>query len=120
MYQFSEAVISICPEVPDLKAAEEKYHRNIHITGNEFHLYDYPVLYAKSVDSLEFTRNLLTRSYRFQPFHPRHYTFSFLSCSNVEVTDNTISDEVLGRNILLEGMEAEEILVGRDQDLTIH
>jgi len=41
LYQFSEAVISIYPEIPELEASEEKYHRNIRIMDNEFHLYDF-------------------------------------------------------------------------------
>ena len=118
LYQFSEAVISIYPEIPDLEASPQKYHRNIKIVNNEFQLYDYPALYAKSVDGLRFTGNQLKRSYRFQAFHPRKYTFSFLSCRNVEIWDNILSEEVLGKNIYLEGMEATEIVVGSDQGLT--
>jgi hypothetical protein len=119
MYQFSEAVISIYPEIPDLNASKEKYHRNIRILDNEFHLYDYPALYAKSVDGLEFKGNRLIRSHRFPPFHSRKYTFSFISCLKVNVSDNSISEEVLGRNILLEGMSKQELELGMDQELTV-
>lgn len=119
MYQFSEAVISIYPEIPDLTASKEKYHRNIRILDNEFHLYDYPVLYAKSVDGLLFKGNMLSRSHRFPAFHPRKYTFSFQSCLNVEISGNLISEEVLGRNILLEGMVASDLVLEADQDLSL-
>ncbi|MCK4991746.1 MAG: right-handed parallel beta-helix repeat-containing protein, partial [Bacteroidales bacterium] len=119
LYQFSEGVISIYPEIPDLEASEEKYHRNIRILNNEFHLYDYPVLYAKSVDGLEFKGNTLTRSHRFPPFHPRKYGFSLLSCRNVEISGNSISDEVLGKNILLEGMQAKDLQLGSEQNLEL-
>lgn len=117
MYQFSEAIISIYPEIPDLEANPQKYHRNIHILNNEFHLYDYPVLYAKSVDGLLFKGNKLTRSYRFTPFHPRKYSFSLLSCLNVEISENEFSEDILGKNIYLEGTAAEEVVVGSDQGL---
>jgi len=119
LYQFSEAVISIYPEIPDLEASEEKFHRNIRIMDNEFHLYDYPVLYAKSVDGLEFKGNQLIRSHRFPSFHPRKYGFSLLSCRNVEITGNSISRELLGKTILLEGMQEEDLQLGSDQDLQI-
>lgn len=119
LYQFSEAIISIYPEIPDLTASKDKYHRNIRILDNEFHLYDYPALYAKSVDGLKFNGNSLTRSHRFQPFHPRKYTFSFLSCRNVEIAGNSISEEVLGKNILLEGMAEKDLDLGNNQGLTI-
>jgi hypothetical protein len=119
LYQFSEAVISIYPEIPDPEAGKENYHRNIRIRDNEFHLYDYPVLYAKSVDGLAFTGNKLVRSHRFPPFHPRKYGFSLLSCRKVEITGNTFSGEVLGRNILLEGTGPEDLLLGGDQGLNL-
>jgi hypothetical protein len=119
LYQFSEAVISIYPEIPDLEATEEKYHRNIRILDNEFHLYDYPALYAKSVDGLTFKGNRLTRSHRFPPFHPRKYTFSFISCLNVDISGNYISEEVLGRNISFTGMRMEDFFVEDDQGLTM-
>lgn len=63
---------------PDLEDSDEKFHRNIRILDNEFHLYDYPVLYARLVDGLEFKGNQLIRSQRFPPFHPRKYGFSLL------------------------------------------
>jgi len=119
LYQFSEAVISIYPEIPDMEASEEKYHRNIRILDNEFHLYDYPVLYARSVDELEFIGNQLIRSHRFPPFHPRKYGFSLLSCRNVEISDNSISEEILGKTILLEGMQAKDLQLGSEQGLKL-
>ncbi len=119
LYQFSEAVISIYPEIPDLEGREEKYHRNIRILDNEFHLYDYPVLYAKSVDGLVFRGNQLTRSKRFPPFHPRKFGFSLISCKNVEISGNTISDEILGKTVLLEGMQAKDLLLSSEQGLKL-
>jgi hypothetical protein len=119
LYQFSEAVISIYPEIPDLEASEEKYHRNIRILDNEFHLYDYPVLYARSVDGLEFKGNSLIRSHRFPSFHPRKYGFSLLSCRNVEISGNSIAEEILGKTILMEGMQSKDLELGEDQDLEI-
>ena len=119
LYQFSEAVISIYPEIPDMEASEKKYHRNIRILDNEFHLYDYPVLYAKSVDGLVFRGNQLIRSHRFPPFHPRKYGFSLLSCRNVEISGNSIQEEILGKNILLEGMQVKDLQLGNEQNLKL-
>jgi hypothetical protein len=119
LYQFSEAVISIYPEIPHPEAAEEKFHRNIRIQDNIFYLYDYPVLYAKSVDGLEFSRNQLIRSKRLPPFHPRKYGFSLISCRKVDIWGNSIAGEILGKNILLEGTEAKDLKLGSDQDLEL-
>jgi len=119
LYQFSEAVISIYPEIPDLEASEQKFHRNIRILDNEFHLYDYPVLYAISVDGLEFKGNQLIRSKRFPPFHPRKYGFSLLHCRNVEIAGNSIAEDIPGKNILLEGMQAKDLQLDRGQGLEL-
>ncbi|MDX1314833.1 MAG: right-handed parallel beta-helix repeat-containing protein, partial [Eudoraea sp.] len=119
LYQFSEAVISIYPEIPDLDASEEKFHRNIRILDNDFHLYDYPVLYAKSVDGLQFKGNRLIRSERFAPFHPRKYGFSLLSCRNVEISGNSIGENVLGKTLLLEGTMMKDVHMDEEQGLTL-
>ena len=117
LYQFSEAIISIFPEVPNLTDAKSKYHRNISIVNNEFHPYDYPILYAKSVDGLVFNNNKLTKSERFTPFHPRKVSFSFEYCENVKMVDNSFSGEVLGKNISLVGMKKRDVKIGKDQGL---
>ena len=119
MYQFSESIISIFPEIPDLVAGKVKYHSNIRIENNEFHPYDYPILYAKSVDGLIFNNNTLIRSHRFQPFHRRKYSFSFEFCENVEISGNEFSEDVLGKNINLKGMKKKQLKVDKKQGLQI-
>jgi hypothetical protein len=119
MYQFSEAIISIYPEIPNLNMAKEKYHSNIRIENNEFHPFDFPVLYAKSVDGLVFKGNKITRSHRFKPFHHRKYTFSFEYCAHVEVSGNAFSGEILGKNVFLEGMKKSDFLIDKNQGLKI-
>ena len=71
------------------------------------------------MDGLEFKGNQLIRSHRFPAFHPRKYGFSLLSCRHVEITGNSISDELLGKTILLEGTKSEDLQLGDDQDLDI-
>ena len=58
-YQFTEAVISIYPEVPDLARQHDWFHSGIVIEDNEFESFGTPLLYAKSVDGLIFRRNRL-------------------------------------------------------------
>ncbi len=119
MYQFSEAIISIFPEIPQPASAKTPFHRNIRIENNRFHPYDYPVLYAKSVDGLTFKGNTLTRSYRFKPFHPRKYTFSVEYCRNVDISENIIPNDVLGKNMMIKGMKKSEIKLGKGQGISI-
>ena len=118
IYQFSEAIISIFPEIPDLENALP-YHSNIRIENNEFHPYDYPILHAKSVSGLVFNNNKLTRSYRFEPFHPRKQSISLYYCENVEVANNTFGEDILGMNIVLTGTRKKECKVDKSQKLKI-
>lgn len=108
MYQFCEAIISIYPEIPKLNS-ETPYHRNIVIENNVFHPFDYPVLFAKSVDNIDFINNKIIRSKRFKAFHKRKYTLSFEACKDVKVSGNIFEGDVLGKNILFENMPENEI-----------
>jgi len=118
MYQFCEGIISVYPEIPkpDIK---KPFHRNIRIENNEFHPFDYPVLYAKSVDGLVFNGNRIIRSNRFQPFHSRKSTFTFENCMNVGIAGNTFEGEVLGKNIKLINTPLKTIKVEKKQQLVI-
>lgn len=108
-YQFCEGIISIMPEIPQMDLKAPCYHRNIKITGNKFHPFDYPILYALSVDGLEFSNNTIERSYQFTPFHSRKSGLSFVACRKVTVGHNTISGDVLGRNVSIDKMSKKEI-----------
>lgn len=63
LFQFTNAVISIYPEIPDLKGQQQYFHGGpeggIVIEDNEFETFDAPILYAKSVDGLVFRNNTI-------------------------------------------------------------
>ena len=116
MYQFCEGIISIDPEIP--KPDESKpFHRNIRIENNTFHPFDYPVLYAKSTEGLYFNNNTIIRSTRFQPFHYRKYMFSFEYCKKVEMVNNSLQGDVLGKNIKLVSTSRQEVKADKKQHL---
>lgn len=119
MYQFSEAIISIFPEIPNPELAKKKFHNNIRIEDNEFYPFDYPILYARSVDGLVFKDNNLTRSNRFKPFHKRKFTFSFENCENVKISGNSFSDDILGRNASFSGMKKRDYVISKNQKIKI-
>jgi len=118
-YQFCEGIISIYPIIPDLDEFTPTFHRNIRIENNEFHPFDYPVLYAKSVDGISFENNTVTRSIRFEPYHRRKYTFSFEASKKILIQNNTFSDNLLGKNIHLKWTKETEVNVGNNQNLSI-
>ena len=68
-YQFTEAVISIYPEIPDLAGQRGWFHSGIVVEDNEFDTFDVPVLYAKSVDGLIFRRNVIRPNSDYAPYH---------------------------------------------------
>ncbi len=68
-YQFTNAVISIYPEIPRLGDQKQYFHSNIVIENNKFTTFDAPILYAKSVDGLIFRNNKIKHSKSYAPFH---------------------------------------------------
>ncbi len=57
LFQFTHAIISICPEVKQPEAQRERYHRNIRIEHNRFLTHRVPLLSAISADGLHFRDN---------------------------------------------------------------
>lgn len=119
-YQFCEGIISVYPEIPLLDEKTPPFHKNIRIENNKFNPFDYPVLFARSVDGIAFRNNTITRSTRFEPYHRRKYTFSFEASKNTVITDNTFSGEILGMNILLKWMPDKELNVTQEQNLKVN
>ncbi|HEX5151129.1 MAG TPA: right-handed parallel beta-helix repeat-containing protein [Parafilimonas sp.] len=118
MYQFCEGIISISPEIPKPDVSKP-FHRNIRIENNSFHPFDYPVLYAKSTDGLYFNNNTITRSTRFPPFHNRKYMFTFEYCKKVEIANNILQGDVLGKNIQLVLTPKKELKLDKKQHLVL-
>ncbi len=57
LFQFTNAIISICPEVKEPERQQERYHRNIRIEKNTFRTHRVPLLSAISADGLIFNGN---------------------------------------------------------------
>lgn len=87
MYQFTNAVISIYPEIPDLDGQTQYFHGGnqeaIVIEENEFDVFDAPVLYAKSVDGLVFRNNVIKTNTEYKPFHFNQSRFWLQRVKNV-------------------------------------
>jgi pectate lyase len=118
MYQFSEAIISILPEIPKCDVAQP-FHCNIRIENNSFNPYDYPILFAKSTEGLYFNNNSITRSTLFKPFHARKQMITLEACKKVEILGNTTVGNVLGKNIKLITTPAKYVKLDKSQKFTI-
>ena len=91
LFQFTHAVISICPEIPDLAGQQLYFHGGpeggIVIEENEFDIFDAPVLYAKSVDGLLFCCNTIRTNRDYPPFHWNRSRFLLERTTNVRIEE---------------------------------
>lgn len=88
LYQFTEAVISIYPEIPDLSAQKEFLHSNILITENLFELFDAQILYAKSAKHIVFTENTIRHNHDFPAFHRNRHLFLLEKVADLQIMNN--------------------------------
>lgn len=88
-FQFTNAVISIYPEIPDLAKQKRYFHSGIVIEGNEFNTFDKPLVYAKSVDGLIFKGNTINHNEDYKAFHWNKSPFLFERVKNVQLSDNS-------------------------------
>ena len=91
LFQFTNAVISIYPEIPDLKGQQQYFHGGpeggIVIEDNEFETFDAPILYAKSGDGLVFRNNTIKLNTEYKPFHPNRNRFWLERVTNVTIAE---------------------------------
>lgn len=91
LFQFTNAVISIYPEIPDLKGQQQYFHGGLEggivIEDNEFETFDAPILYAKSVDGLVFRNNTIKLNTEYKPFHPNRNRFWLERVTNVTIAE---------------------------------
>lgn len=92
MFQFTSAVISIYPEIPDLNAQKAFFHGGkkhaIRIEDNVFETFDYPLLYAKSVDGLLFKGNTIHKNSDYPQFHWNKSNILLERVTNVSIEDS--------------------------------
>lgn len=89
MFQFTNAIISIYPEIPDLESQQLYFHggngKGIVIEENVFETFDAPIVYAKSVDGLIFRNNEIIRNEDYLPFHWNQEPFLLERVINVDI-----------------------------------
>ena len=92
MFQFTNAVISIYPEIPDLASQTKYFHggdgKGVVIENNVFETFDAPIVYAKSLDGLVFRGNKVIQNNDFAPFHWNKHRFFFERVTGVTIEDN--------------------------------
>ncbi len=97
LFQFTEAVISIYPEIPNLEAQQKYFHGGegqpgVLIENNRFETFDRPIVFAKSIDGLTFRGNEVVQNEDFPAFHKNQTRFRLLRTKNVVIENNEFSD----------------------------
>ena len=96
MFQFTNGIISIYPEIPDLASQTKYFHggdgKGVVIEDNTFETFDAPIVYAKSLDGLVFRGNKVVQNNDFAPFHWNRYRFLLEKVVNVTIEDNEFSN----------------------------
>lgn len=95
MFQFTNAIISIYPEIPDLKGQTKYFHSGIAIEDNVFRTFDNPIVYAKSVDGLTIRRNKIINNHDFPAFHWNKKPFLLERVRRARISDNTNEKEII-------------------------
>lgn len=89
IFQFTNAVISIYPEIPNLAGQKGYFHGGkkgaIVIQNNEFHMFDAPLLYAKSVNGIVFRNNKIIKNNDYKPYHWNKSRFLLERVTNAEI-----------------------------------
>ncbi len=97
LFQFTEAVISIYPEIPNLEVQQKYFHGGegnpgVLIENNRFETFDRPIVFAKSIDGLTFRGNTIVQNDDFPAFHSNKHRFRLLRAKNVVIENNDFSD----------------------------
>lgn len=95
MFQFTNGVISIYPEIPNLQGQTKYFHggngTGVVIEDNVFETFDAPIVYAKSLDGLVFRGNKVVQNNDFEPFHWNRHRFLLDRVVNVTIEGNDFS-----------------------------
>lgn len=87
-FQFTNAIISIYPEVKKLDLQKDYYHRNVLIENNVFKTFDVPLLFAISTDNIKFINNKVIYNNDFRGWGQK--PFQFNRCANILIKGNKV------------------------------
>ena len=73
---------------------DQYYNRNIRIIDNTIHTFDQPVLYARSVNGLEFSKNQIIVNEDYPPFFPGQPVLKIDQCKDIKMENNTYKSDV--------------------------
>lgn len=91
LYQFTEAVISIYPIIPNLKEQKRPFYGDgkdgITIEDNVFMTFDTPLLFTISTDGLHWRRNKVISTTSYAKYHHNQEKYKTLGSSSIVIED---------------------------------
>lgn len=118
-YMASDAIVVFTTDLPSETPSASSVHRNINVTENTFEIFDFPVLYAKSVDGIRFSNNRIIYVDSNNQRHPSRYNLTFDKCRNIQVKGNDFASDVPGRNLRLINTGRDELALDKKQKIMI-
>ena len=89
LYQFTSAVISIHPIIPDLEAQRQPFYGqgagSIRIVENTFRTFDTPLLHAISTNGILWRDNRIEPTRSYPKYHPNQQRFLFEGCRHIDI-----------------------------------
>lgn len=107
--EWGEAVITITPSHIPQTVDSEPYHKNIHITGNTFKVFDAPLVRAVSTRGLHFIDNTVIKTSDYKPYTWQQSAFLLDGCRDVKIEKNKIDEKFVTREILIEHMRKSDV-----------
>ena len=94
LYQFTSAVISIHPIIPELAAQRHPFYgqgpASIRIEDNIFRTFDTPLLHAISTDGILWRGNKIEPTTSYPKFHPNQKRFLFEGCRHIDLPPSEV------------------------------
>ena len=86
----------------DLASQRKYFHSDIVIDANEFITFDRPLVYAKSVDGLVFTNNIVKQNREYPAFHWNNHRFYFQRVIHSKIENNYFDEGFIRERDVLE------------------
>lgn len=118
-WEWGEAVIDITPSFTPQTLDSPGYHKNVVIRDNVFHMFDYPILRARSIENLQFISNKVVVSDKYEPYTVLKYNFLLEGCRGVKISGNEFPEKMPGHNAATYMMKDSDLHIDEDQHITV-
>ena len=107
---WGEAVITVTPSHRPDDETSKAYHSGIRIRNNVFEAFDLPLVFARSVDGLEFLNNKITHSENYKPIMWHRNAMTLDGCRNVVIKGNSCDPFFKLGETHCEHMRADDVI----------